>query len=77
MPDPTKEKKPEQSSLRTFGLFGLIVSDLLLCTGVGIGAGYYAQKQFGAPAWVILITGSAGLALAFYRIYRYAKKEFG
>ena len=62
--------------LRSLGLFAVIVSDLVGCTGAGILIGYWAWSKWGAPWWVLLLTSMAGLVLAFYRLYLASKRDF-
>ncbi|MBI2711730.1 MAG: hypothetical protein HYX41_02540 [Bdellovibrio sp.] len=63
-------KKDEESPLRKLGLFMVIVGDLVGYTGVGTALGYLAWTKAGAP-WVVLLLGAtAGLGLAFYKIYK-------
>ena len=64
------------SQLRTFGLFSVIVMDLVGYTGAGIGLGYYLWKKQGAPWWVLLVFSMAGLSLAMYRLYQISKKDW-
>ncbi len=56
--------------IRSLALFSYILGDLIACSGLGIGAGYWAWKHWGAPFWVIILTSMTGLGLAFYRLYR-------
>lgn len=62
--------------LRSLGLFAVIVSDLVGCTGAGILLGYLAWSKWGAPWWVLLLSSMAGLVLAFYRLYLASKRDF-
>lgn len=61
--------------VKNLGLFSVIVADLLGYTGAGIGLGYLAMSKLGWPWWVLLITTSAGLTLAMYRLYQMSKKN--
>ena len=70
-----KNKSEDGGLFRSLGLFGLIVSDTLICSGIGIGLGYYLWKSLGAPWWVLVLTSVAGLVLAFYRLYKYAERD--
>jgi hypothetical protein len=69
------QKNAEQNGLKKFGLFAVIVGDLMGYTGAGIGLGYLAWNKLGAPWWVLLITTLAGLSLAFYRVYQISQRE--
>jgi hypothetical protein len=64
------DSEDRKNWIRSLGLFTYIIGDLLVCTGLGIGAGYWAWKHWGAPFWVIMLTSMIGLGLAFYRLYR-------
>lgn len=68
---------PEDRKLwiRNLGLLSVIVSDLLGFTGVGIGIGYLLWAKLGAPWWVLVLSSSAGLSLAMYRMYRFTQKN--
>lgn len=68
--DPGRQK----AWIRDLALFSVIVSDILAYTGAGIGVGYFAWKKLGAPGWVIAVTSTAGLAMAFFRIYKMSKR---
>jgi hypothetical protein len=63
--------------LRTFGLFGVIISTLVSSAGAGIGIGYWGWQNWGWPSWVTAVTTAAGLGLGFYRVYLISKKEWG
>ncbi|MCM2322113.1 MAG: AtpZ/AtpI family protein [Oligoflexia bacterium] len=62
--------------VRNLGLFSLIISDVLVSTGVGIGIGYLIWKKWGGPWWVLLLTSIAGLAVAMVRLYRYSERDW-
>lgn len=68
------ENQPDDR-LRKLGLFAVIVGDLLGYTGAGVGLGYFAWSRWGAPWWVLLLTTSLGLILAFYQLYRVVRKD--
>lgn len=63
-----RDQRPEW--VKDLALFSVVVVDLVSYTGAGLGLGYLARKKLGWPWWVLLVTTSAGLVLAFYRIYR-------
>lgn len=63
-------KRDDRDWVRSFGLFSVVVADLIICSGVGVGIGYWAWKHWGAPWWVILVSSTLGLVVAFYRLYR-------
>lgn len=65
----------EASQLRKFGLFGIILGDLVGFTGAGIALGYFAWSKWGAPWWVLLLTSLSGLSFSFYRLYQISKRE--
>lgn len=68
------EKKDRAAWIRNLGLFTVIVSDLIGYTGAGIAIGYIAWDRFHAPWWVLLLTSTAGLVLAMYRMYQFVQK---
>lgn len=79
---PTDKPKPDpgegensQSLMRKFGLFSIVVFDLLAYTGAGVGVGYLAWRRWGFPWWFLLITTFAGLGMAFYQLYRISERE--
>jgi hypothetical protein len=74
---PPSDNESRSHMLRTIGLFGIIVSELLGITGVGMALGYLAWSKWGFPMWTIGVTTTAGLAFAFYRVYLISKKEWG
>lgn len=61
--------------LKKLGLFAVIIGDLVGCTGAGIALGYFAWIKLQAPWWVLLLSTSAGLCLAFYQLYKISQKE--
>jgi hypothetical protein len=69
------EGENNQSLMRKFGLFSVIVFDLLGYTGAGVGIGYWAWTRWGFPWWILLITTFAGLGMAFYQLYRISERE--
>jgi hypothetical protein len=71
---PPKKSEPE-SPYRKLGLFGVILGDLVGYSGAGIGLGYFAWSRWGAPWWVLLVSGLLGMTWAFYKIYRLGQKE--
>ncbi len=81
-PDPKQPSNPTDAEsrrhmIRTFGLFGVIVSYLIGASAAGIALGYAVQKYLGFPSWTMVITLMLGLALGFYRVYQISKKEWG
>jgi hypothetical protein len=73
--DGTQQPREKSPILRDFGLFGIIVADLLGYTGAGIGIGWWLWKKVGAPWWVMLLTTSAGLVLAMRKLYLMTKTK--
>ncbi|MFL5815226.1 MAG: hypothetical protein ACJ763_16735 [Bdellovibrionia bacterium] len=69
-PQDTNNSEDRKNWIRSLGLFSYIITDLLVCTGLGIGSGYWAWKHWGAPFLIIILTSMIGLCLAFYRLYR-------
>jgi F0F1-type ATP synthase assembly protein I len=70
-----EEKNPKRTWVRTLGLFGVIVSDLLGFTGAGVALGYLAWSKFGFPWWILLVTSLLGLAMAMYRLYKMSQRD--
>ncbi len=70
-----KNHDSEREWLKTLGLFSLIVSDLVITIGIGVGLGYLAWKKWNAPRWVPLLTGLASIVVAFYRLIKLAEKR--
>lgn len=61
--------------MRSLGYFSIILGDIAGYTGAGVGLGYLAWKKWNAPWWVLLLSSMAGLALAFYRLYRLTVRD--
>lgn len=77
-PESTKPGSEERRLwIRNLGLFSLIVSDIIGYTGAGIGIGYLLWAKLGAPWWVLVLTSTAGLVGAMYRLYLFTKKNEG
>ena len=70
-----KDEDESKAQWRSLGYFSIIVGDLAGCTGAAIGFGYFAWKKLGAPWWIIPPLSMAGLALAFYRIYKLTQRD--
>lgn len=75
-----KLQKSSQNSdlggnLKKFGLFSVIIGELIGFTGAGIGLGYLAWAKWGAPWWVLLLSSSAGLCLAIVQVYRISQRQ--
>lgn len=70
-----KNHGSEQQWLKTMQLFSLIVSDLVVTIGIGVGSGYLAWKKWNAPRWVPLLTGLVGIVVAFYRLIKLTEKR--
>ena len=60
--------------LKNFGLFTVIIGDLVGCVGAGVGIGYFAMKKWNAPWWVLLLSSVTGLTVAMYRMYLASEK---
>ena len=69
-----QDQKPE-AMLRKFGLFAVIIGDLVGFTGAGVALGFWAWSKWGAPWWVMLLSSLFGMSCAFYKIYRMSQKE--
>lgn len=70
-----KNQNPELEWLKTLGLFSLIVSDLVVTIGIGVGLGYLAWKKWNLPRWVPLLTSLMSIVVAFYRLIKIAEKR--
>jgi F0F1-type ATP synthase assembly protein I len=68
-------KDDDSNWVRSLGYFGIIIGDIVGCTGAGVGFGYLAWNKWGAPWWVLLISSMVGLILAFYRLYRMIQRD--
>lgn len=76
MEDPKKKTESDEGrNLKKLGLVAVIIGDLVGFVGVGIGVGYYAWSHWGAPWWVLILSSSAGLILAFYQLYQVSQKS--
>jgi 4-hydroxybenzoate polyprenyltransferase len=60
---PTKESRPGASAAGA-GIF--LLSSLLVCVGLGLGAGWL----LGSPTVGAIIGAVAGIPLSFYMVYR-------
>ena len=65
----------EKDWAKKFGLASVMMVDILGYYGAGVGIGYLAWNKLGWPWWVILLTSTAGLVLAMYRLYRMFIRE--
>ena len=74
-PKEDEQSKDRRNWAKGLGLFSAITADLIGYTGAGIAVGYWLWKKAGFPWWVLPIFSSAGLALAFYRLYVISKKD--
>jgi hypothetical protein len=68
-------KEDQTSWARSLGYFSIIIGEILGFSGAGIGIGYLAWSKWGAPWWVLLLCGMAGLAVSFYRLYRMTQRD--
>jgi hypothetical protein len=66
---------PQTSNLKALGLVTVILGYILGITGAGIGLGYYAWIHWGAPSWMMGVSGTVGLILAFYKVYQISQRE--
>lgn len=70
---PHEPTEPNESNWRVLGLFGLIVSEMVVGTAAGLALGYGTSSLFdlGDTLRVALVTVGAllGLGLGFYRIF--------
>lgn len=72
-----EQKQSERDKmLRTLGLFGVIVTDLVAYTGAGVGLGYWLWHKWNLGWAMVPVFSLAGLSLAFYKIYLLSKKEW-
>ncbi len=65
-----------QEWIKSLGYFGVIVSELVGASAVGIGLGWLLWKKAGLPSVTILFTAMLGLGVAFYRIYKLTQRDF-
>ena len=82
--DPPGQKSPQPEltpsedkggQIRKFGLLGIIVGELLIFSGAGVGIGYFLWAKCGTPWWVLLVCSSLGLGFAFYQLYLISLRE--
>lgn len=69
--------QPHPSSrewVKTLGLFGVIVSELVAFTGAGLFLGYWAWDQHGFPWWILVVSSLCGLVFAFIRIKKVVER---
>jgi len=71
----SKGLSDDTQGLKKLGLFAIVMGELVGCTGAGIALGYFAWAKLGAPWWVLLLSTTAGLSLAFYQLYKISEKE--
>jgi hypothetical protein len=65
----------DKDSVRSLGLFYVIVGVFAGYTIGGAGVGYLGTRYLGFPWWVMIVTSFAGLYLAIYRILQISKIE--
>ena len=76
------EKHPEETAenrkrwAKGVGLLYAVSSEMLVSTGLGVGAGYLLWKKAGFPSWTMAILSFLGLIFAFYRLILLSKKDF-
>lgn len=72
-------KEPDDNewaeNVRKFGLFSVILFDLVGSTAAGVGVGYFVWAKWGIPRWIMAVTGLLGLIAGFYTVYLISKKE--
>ena len=66
-------RRPEL--VHAIGVFWSVLATLIGYAGGGAGIGYLVWFYGGASKAVLLVFGTAGFALAIYRIYLIAEKE--
>ena len=65
-----------RSWAKGLALFVVIIETLIGYNAVGIGAGWFAWKRWGAPWWVILVTALVALTLSMHRLYQLSQKDW-
>ena len=60
--------KMDPSWVRSYGLFGVIVSEVFGTTAGAAGLGYWLYKSGHAPAWLAALLAMAGAVLGFWRL---------
>jgi len=61
--------------VRQFGLFGVVVADLVFYPSAGFGLGYWAHLKWNWPLLLAVFLGLIGFGLAMVRIYQLFKKD--
>ncbi len=69
------QKDDDRAWVRQLGLFGQIVSELVVSIGVGGGLGYLARRTWSLGTWAVVLGILAGFLLAIFRIYALTRKE--
>jgi hypothetical protein len=69
------ENPRDDNPWRKLGLFGVIVADLVGCTGAGFALGYWGNLHWGFPGWIVPVCTLVGLCLAMVHLYFLSKKE--
>ena len=77
MSDPEKPPSDEfwGDVLRNLGLLQVVLTEIFGFSLAGIALGYLGSKYLGLPSWSLAVTGSAGLGLGMYRLYRWVRKQ--
>lgn len=63
----------DDSLLKQFGMFGLVLGQFLGASGAGVGLGWLLWKKAGFPWWILLVTAGGGLVAASYQVVRYQR----
>lgn len=69
------EIEEARRQIKRWGLFSVVLGDLVGFTGAGFGLGYLAWTYWSAPSWVLLVTSIVGLILAFFRLYQHSQRD--
>lgn len=66
----TPAPKDNDSLIRQFGMFGIVLGQFLGASGAGVALGWVLWKKAGFPWWILLVTSLLGLSAASYQVIR-------
>jgi ATP synthase protein I len=60
----------DQGAWKALGELSSIGLVLVMCTVIGLGGGYYADRLLGTSPWLLLLGLALGIAAGFVNLFR-------
>ena len=73
--DKEDKNRTGQEWVKSLGLFGTIVGDLVVFVGLGAWGGFFLKNNYDLGSWVIGVTVFIGFLISLYQIMRILKRE--